>query len=99
GCDVVVIDEASQSDVMALVACYLGKKVVVVGDHEQVRPLAVGQDLDIVQRLIATHLTGIPNSHLYDGRMSVYDLGRQSFGQTLVLVDQLRCVPEIIQLR
>jgi very-short-patch-repair endonuclease len=95
--DVVVIDEASQSDVMALVACYLGKKVVVVGDHEQVSPLAVGQDLDIVQRLIATHLTGIPNSHLYDGRMSVYDLGRQSFGQTIVLVEHFRCVPDIIQ--
>jgi len=95
--DVVVIDEASQSDVMALVACYLGKKVVVVGDHEQVSPLAVGQDLDIVQRLIATHLGGIPNSHLYDGRMSVYDLGRQSFGQTIVLVEHFRCVPDIIQ--
>ena len=95
--DVVIIDEASQSDVMALVACYLGKKVVVVGDHEQVSPLAVGQDLDVVQRLIATHLEDIPNSHLYDGRMSVYDLGRQSFGQTIVLVEHFRCVPEIIQ--
>ncbi len=95
--DVVLIDEASQSDVMALLACYLGKKVVVVGDHEQVSPLAVGQDLDVVQRLIATHLEGIPNGHLYDGRMSVYDLGRQSFGQTIVLVEHFRCVPEIIQ--
>lgn len=95
--DVVIIDEASQSDVMALVACYLGKKVVVVGDHEQVSPLAVGQNLDVVQRLIVTRLEDIPNSHLYDGRMSVYDLGRQSFGQTIVLVEHFRCVPEIIQ--
>src|SRR6266851_2256698 len=95
--DVVIVDEASQSDVMALVAWYLGKKVVIVGDHEQVSPLAVGQDLDVVQRLIAAHLGDIPNSHLYDGRMSVYDLGRQSFGQTIVLVEHFRCVPEIIQ--
>jgi superfamily I DNA and/or RNA helicase len=29
--DVVIIDEASQSDVMALVALYLGASVVVVG--------------------------------------------------------------------
>src|SRR5467141_3201985 len=42
--DVVIIDEASQSDVMALVALYLGKTVLVVGDHEQVSPSAVGQD-------------------------------------------------------
>src|SRR5262249_626504 len=77
--------------------CYLGKKVVVVGDHEQVSPLAVGQDLDAITRLINTHLEGIPNNHLYDGRMSVYDLARQSFGQTIVLVEHFRCVPEIIQ--
>jgi very-short-patch-repair endonuclease len=29
--------------------------------------------------------------------MSVYDLGRQSFGKTIVLVEHFRCVPEIIQ--
>src|SRR5438046_3113039 len=50
--DVVIIDEASQSDVMALVALYLGKTVLVVGDHEQVSPSAVGQDLGIIQYLI-----------------------------------------------
>jgi len=41
--DVVIIDEASQSDVMALVALYLGKTVLVVGDHEQVSPRPSGR--------------------------------------------------------
>jgi very-short-patch-repair endonuclease len=95
--DVVIIDEASQSDVMALVACYLGNRVVIVGDHEQVSPSAVGQDIAVVQNLIETHLQGIPNAHLYDGKTSVYDLARQSFGQTICLVEHFRCVPEIIQ--
>src|SRR5438105_1932947 len=54
--DVVVIDEASQSDVMALVALYLGKPVLVVGHHEQVSPSAVGQDLGIIQNLIFQYL-------------------------------------------
>src|SRR6266571_2203916 len=54
--DVLIIDEASQSDVMALVALYLGKTVLVVGDHEQVSPSAVGQDLGIIQNLIFQHL-------------------------------------------
>ncbi|MEE8113453.1 MAG: AAA domain-containing protein, partial [Nitrososphaerales archaeon] len=54
--DVVIIDEASQSDVMALIAFYLGKKVVIVGDHEQVSPAAVGQRLSIVQHMIDEHL-------------------------------------------
>ena len=95
--DVVIIDEASQSDVMALVALYIGKTVLVVGDHEQVSPAAVGQDLGIIQNLIFEHLQGIPNSHLYDGQISIYDLARQSFGGTACLVEHFRCVPEIIQ--
>ena len=95
--DVVVIDEASQSDVMALVALYLGKTVLVVGDHEQVSPSAVGQDLGIIQNLIFQYLQGIPNSDLYDGQISIYDLARQSFGGATCLVEHFRCVPEIIQ--
>jgi very-short-patch-repair endonuclease len=95
--DVVIIDEASQSDVMALMALYLGKTVLVVGDHEQVSPTAVGQDLGIIQNLIFEHLQGIPNYHLYDGQISIYDLARQSFGGTTCLVEHFRCVPEIIQ--
>ena len=94
--DVVIIDEASQMDVLGLIAIYLGKKVVVVGDHEQVSPLAVGQDVDTTSKLIASHLGGIPNAHLYDGRQSIYDLARQSFGGTIRLVEHFRCVPQII---
>ena len=95
--DVVIIDEASQSDVMALVALYLGKTVLVVGDHEQVSPSAVGQDLGVIQNLISQYLRGIPNADLYDGQISIYDLARQSFGGTTCLVEHFRCVPEIIQ--
>lgn len=95
--DVVIIDEASQSDVMALVALYLGKTVVVVGDHEQVSPSAVGQEIAVVQNLIDQFLKGIPNAHLYDGQTSVYDLARQSFGGTIRLVEHFRCVTDIIQ--
>jgi very-short-patch-repair endonuclease len=95
--DVVIIDEASQSDVMALLALYLGKSVLVVGDHEQVSPTPVGQDLAMVENLISQYLHGIPNAHLYDGQISIYDLARQSFGGTTCLVEHFRCAPEIIQ--
>jgi len=40
----------------------------------------VGQDVAVVQQLIDEHLEDIPNSVLYDGQMSVYDLARQSSG-------------------
>ena len=51
--DVVIIDEASQSDVTALAALYLGRTHIVVGDKEQVTPDAIGQRIEDVQRLIA----------------------------------------------
>jgi very-short-patch-repair endonuclease len=94
--DVVIVDEASQCDVMGLLAIYLAKQAVVVGDHEQVSPLAVGQEISEIERLIDQHLAGIPNSRLYDGKTSLYDLARQSFGGLIRLVEHFRCVPEII---
>jgi very-short-patch-repair endonuclease len=94
--DVLIIDEASQSDAFALLALSMARKVVVVGDHEQVSPSAIGQGLSMVQKLIDTHLDGIPNSHLYDGRTSIYDLARQAFAGMVCLKEHFRCVREII---
>ena len=48
--DVVITDEASQSDVMTLLCLYIAKVAVIVGDHEQVSPSAIGQRLEIVQK-------------------------------------------------
>ncbi|HEY9228603.1 MAG TPA: AAA domain-containing protein, partial [Gemmatimonadaceae bacterium] len=94
--DVVIIDEASQSDVTGLLAWYLGDRVAVVGDHEQVSPTAVGEKIEDVERLIAQHLVDVPNAVLFDGKLSVYDLANQSFGGTIALYEHFRCVPEII---
>ena len=95
--DVVVVDEASQADVTGLLAWYLGDRVAIVGDDEQVSPLAVGQTVEVATALISEHLHGIPNSHLYDGKTSIYDLARQSFGGTIALREHFRCVPDIIE--
>ena len=95
--DVVIIDEASQSDVTALAALYLGHRHVVVGDKEQVTPDAVGQRVDDVARLIETDLQGVPNRHLYDGQMSIYDVAEASFGGVIALREHFRSVPDIIE--
>jgi very-short-patch-repair endonuclease len=95
--DVVIIDEASQCDVTGLIALYLGKKIIVVGDHEQVSPEAVGKKIEDAQSLIEEYLQGIPNPHLYGGKLSIYDLAMQSFRGTICLREHFRCVPEIIQ--
>lgn len=95
--DVVILDEASQSDITALVAFAIAKQIIVVGDSEQVTPQAVGQELMKIQGLIDELLDGVPNRMLYDGKTSVYDLAEQSFGETIRLVEHFRCVPNIIQ--
>ena len=94
--DVVIVDEASQADLNALIPLYMGKQVIVVGDHEQVTPLGVGRDQTILENLRKAMLKDIPNSHLFDNQSSIYDIGRQSFGDAVRLVEHFRCVPEII---
>ena len=94
--DVVIIDEASQADVIALTAVYMGNQVVVVGDHEQVSPMAVGQNLDEIQHLIDEYLNTIPNKELYDGKFSIYELAQTTF-EPVCLREHFRCVSPIIQ--
>ncbi len=94
--DVVIIDEASQADINALIPLYMGTQIIVVGDHEQVTPLGVGKDQTILENLRKSMLKDIPNSHLYDNMSSIYDLARQSFGEGVRLVEHFRCVPQII---
>ena len=95
--DVVILDEASQCDVTGLACFAMAREVAVVGDHEQVSPYGVGHRIDKIQGLIDELLDDIPNKQLYDGRTSVYDLARQSFGGAIRLLEHFRCVPEIIQ--
>ncbi len=95
--DVVIVDEASQADILALCALYLGRSVIVVGDHQQVSPAAIGQEVAEIEQLIRQHLEGIPNAVLYDGKTSIYDIARQSFGGMIRLREHFRCIPDIIQ--
>jgi hypothetical protein len=38
----------------------------------------------------------VSGRHLFDNLSSIYDIGRQSFGDAIRLVEHFRCVPEII---
>ncbi len=94
--DVVIIDEASQADMTALIALYLGKQVLIVGDDEQVSPLAIGERGEDLERLVKMYLEDIPHHYLYSGRFSIYDLAQLSGYQPVRLREHFRCVPEII---
>jgi very-short-patch-repair endonuclease len=95
--DVLIIDEASQEDVLGIVPFYLAHKVIVVGDDEQVTPLDVGGLQAPIQDLIGQWLDGMPSQMLFDLKTSVYDRAQIAFGSVIRLKEHFRCVPEIIQ--
>jgi very-short-patch-repair endonuclease len=95
--DVLIVDEASQEDVVGLAPFYMADKVIVVGDEEQVTPLDVGGEQQPIQDLIEQWLTDLPSKLLFDLKTSIYDRAHIAFGTAIRLKEHFRCVPEIIQ--
>lgn len=94
--DVVIVDEASQCDPTSLFALYLGQQTIIVGDDEQVTPIAVGIETQEVMNLIRIFLEGVPHKQLYDGETSIYELAQIAFGGVIRLTEHFRCAPNII---
>jgi very-short-patch-repair endonuclease len=95
--DVVIVDEASQSGVDALFLWWLGKKVVIVGDDEQISPDAVGMELEPVFALRDQLLGDQPIGSVISPTTSLFDLGEIAFtGNRTYLREHFRCMPEII---
>lgn len=93
--DIVIVDEASQSDLSSLAVLYMGAKLIIVGDDEQVSPDATGISIERTKTLQTTIANIIPDSHLYDLNTSIYDIAKKIFTETM-LCEHFRCVPEII---
>ncbi|MFO1465547.1 MAG: AAA domain-containing protein [Steroidobacteraceae bacterium] len=96
--DLVIIDEASQSDIWALPALLRGQKVLIVGDHKQVSPSAVGTAEEKIKELTNRFLTNQPHGSEMTPDKSIYDLARVVFaGNSVMLKEHFRCVPAIIE--
>lgn len=95
--DVVIVDEASQCGADALVLFYLAKKIVIVGDDQQISPEAVGVDREAVHKLIARHLVDVDHADSFTIDNSLFAQGEIRYGNRVVLREHFRCVPEIIQ--
>ena len=97
--DLVVIDEASQSDIWALPALIRGKKILVVGDHKQVSPSAVGMAEEKIKELVERYLKDQPNgSQMTPDKLDLRLGTRVVFaGNSVMLKEHFRCVPAIIE--
>jgi very-short-patch-repair endonuclease len=101
GCfDLVIIDEASQSDLTALPALLRAKKVLIVGDDKQVSPEGVGLEEEKIRSLMNRFLGNqVP---IYRPQMSpersIYDLFKVVFAKSAVMLkEHFRCVGPIIE--
>lgn len=96
--DLVIVDEASQSDIMALPVLLRGKKLLVVGDDRQVSPSPIGLEERKLLQLRHNYLRNqpfgdmlMPGTSLYDLALAVYPTART------VLNEHFRCVEPIIR--
>jgi len=98
--DLVIIDEASQSDLSALPTLFRGRKLLIVGDDKQVAPEAIGMEEERIKALMQRHLAEqVP---LYRAQMSadrsIYDLAKVVFARSgVMLKEHFRCVAPIIE--
>lgn len=94
--DVVIFDEASQCDIRGLTIGYLGKKLLVVGDPDQISPAGVFQDQEKSFELISRFLFDVPHRDNFSITSSLFDLAKIRIPNMIQLNEHFRCVPEII---
>jgi very-short-patch-repair endonuclease len=96
--DVLILDEASQAGYQALPLLSLAKQVIVVGDEKQTSPENVGLDRARVFEIMEDHLRSVRGYRtLFDPDNSLYDIARQRFTKSVMLVEHFRCLPDIIK--
>ena len=96
--DLVVLDEASQSDVLALPVLLRAKQMLVVGDERQVSPTEGFVSEDRITELAALVPTSVSpfQGEMLPGR-SIFDLASVMFPKhRVVLTEHFRCAPQII---
>jgi len=95
--DLVIVDEASQLGIESLFLFYVAKKMVVVGDDQQISPYGIGVANQAVADLQDHYLNEIPHQHALSPQSSLYGNAKIRFSQNIVLREHFRCMPEIIQ--
>jgi very-short-patch-repair endonuclease len=95
--DLIIVDEASQLGIESLFLFYIAKKMVVVGDDQQISPYGVGIADEAIAGLQHHYLDGIPHRHALSAQSSLYGNAKIRFSQNIVLREHFRCMPEIIQ--
>lgn len=95
--DVIIVDEASQCGWQSIPLLYMGKRIIIVGDDQQISPQAVGLNKNSVQALMDEYLYDFEHSDSFDAENSLFGHARRRFSAPIVLREHFRCMPEIIR--
>jgi hypothetical protein len=95
--DVVIVDEASQCGPEALLLFHLAKKLIIVGDDQQISPDAVGVDQGDVDSLTQQYVPDFDFKDMLGPDNSLFAQAMIHFGGRIVLREHFRCMPEIIR--
>lgn len=93
--DVVIFDEASQVDVRGLNVAYIGNKLLVVGDDEQVSPTSFTTQSKVTD-LITRYIHDVPNSQHFSNISSLFAIAKIKMTDIITLTEHFRSIEEII---
>jgi energy-coupling factor transporter ATP-binding protein EcfA2 len=95
--DVVIVDEASQAGPESLFLNFIAKKIIIVGDDQQIEPEGIG--------IVAGKLGALVKQFLYDfpapqvighPKANLFAFGQYTYPPAVALREHFRCMPEII---
>jgi len=95
--DLIVVDESSQCGSEAIPLTFLAKKILVVGDDQQISPEGVGADQSRVTQLMEEYLKTHDHKDSFDMATSFFEQCKRYIEDRIVLVEHFRCMPEIIR--
>ena len=76
---------------------FLAKKIIIVGDEQQISPQAVGVPQDQAHALIEEYLYDFAHGYSFAFDSSLFDHAKRRFNNRIVLREHFRCMPEIIR--
>lgn len=93
--DIMIIDKANQCDISAFTMLHIAKKVIIMGDDEQISQLNINSIEN--EKLLYSYTNGqILNKSIYNTKCSLYDIAKTVF-QPFMLTEHFRCIPNIIE--
>ncbi|MCI9355035.1 MAG: hypothetical protein HFE58_09625 [Firmicutes bacterium] len=95
--DIAIISEANQCDISTLAMFYVAKKLIIIGDDEQIRLYNNDESIVENEKLLHFYTKGeFLNEYIYNTKYSLYDITKTTF-KRFMLKEHFRCVPNIIE--